>query len=856
MTSLVLDDYTIAWICALPLEAAAAGAMLDRTHLSPRGISDPHTYKFGELHGHHIVIGYLPDGVYGTTSAAAVVSRMCSTFRRLRYGLMVGIGGGVPSKNNDIRLGDVVVSKPGVKHTGVIQYDYGKTVQDGQFVQTGTLNQPPHALLSRLSQVKAEQMMTGSNPMPKIVRTVLERYPNMKENFSPPEEHTDFLYDSSYHHTNKDSDCEKCDKGQLVIRQPRDRKSPYVHYGLIASGNRVMKDSETRDRLAKEHGILCFEMEAAGLMNELPTLVIRGICDYCDSHKQKQWQGYAALTAAAFAKVLLSDLPAEESRYELTDEDIACLRELQFTNPEDDRERIAETKGGFFKGSFQWILDNAEYQEWHKGQYSQILWIKGDAGKGKTMLIVGIIQELQQQRESGALDLLAYFLCQATDERLNSATAALRGLIYMMVIQQPHLIVHLRKRYDPEGKTPFETGNAFYTFSTVFESMIRHIKQTAYLLIDALDECKVGLSDLLRLISRTMTIQPIHLKWIVSSRNVRLIEQGLNLEDSRSKLSLELNAHHISLAIEEFIRHQVTRLDILNDEPILRERVKDQLYRKSDGTFLWVALVVNELGKCEFEEEVLDAMASMPTDLPQLYDRMVEQIDQLQGRRRDVCLTVLSMVVFAYRPLHLLEMCHVMNRRKVRDVENAVAMCGSFLTIRDKYIYLIHQSAKDYLDKVHATTTIMKERSVVHYEMYSQSLQVLSSKLHRNIYGLDNPSVTAFEIAASRPNPDPLFDLRYSCMYWLNHFLDVDPECVDMIKSAENISEFFREHLLHWLESLGLIGEIRPGILALRKLVHQVQTINQPVSEVAGLKRRRVSDDLSLTPLATYFARP
>ncbi|KAL4911911.1 nucleoside phosphorylase domain-containing protein [Aspergillus aurantiobrunneus] len=303
MASLVLDDYTIAWICALPLEAAAARAMLDRAHPSPQGFSDPNAYEFGELNGHHIVIAYLPNGVYGTTSAAAVVSRMRLTFPRLRYGLMVGIGGGVPGRNNDIRLGDVVVSKPGPKHGGVIQYDYGKTIQDGQFVQTGTLNQPPHALLSQLSQVKAKQITTGNNVMSEIINRVLERYPNMEEDFSPPGENTDFLFESSYSHPDNECDCMKCDKRHLVQRQRRGIKAPYVHYGLIASGNQVMKDSGTRDRLAKEYGILCFEMEAAGLMNELPTLVIRGICDYCDSHKQKQWQGYAALTAAAFTKL-------------------------------------------------------------------------------------------------------------------------------------------------------------------------------------------------------------------------------------------------------------------------------------------------------------------------------------------------------------------------------------------------------------------------------------------------------------------------------------------------------------------------------------------------------------------------
>ena len=85
-----------------------------------------------------------------------------------------------------------------------------------------------------------------------------------------------------------------------------------MYYGLIASENQLMKDALLRDKLAEENGVLCFEMEAAGLMNGFPCLVIRGICDYADSHKNKQWQGYAATTAAAFAKELLSFTPANQ----------------------------------------------------------------------------------------------------------------------------------------------------------------------------------------------------------------------------------------------------------------------------------------------------------------------------------------------------------------------------------------------------------------------------------------------------------------------------------------------------------------------------------------------------------------
>ncbi|KAG2412224.1 hypothetical protein HFD88_009781 [Aspergillus terreus] len=309
MASLTSDDYTVAWICALPLEAAAASVMLDKIHRPFRPPStDPNAYVLGELNGHFVAIACLPTGIYGTVSAATVMAHMCSTFRRIQFALLVGIGGGVPGTQNDIRLGDVVVSKPVGKNSGVIQYDYGKTAQGGKFEQTGMLNHPPQVLLTYMAYLQAAQMTKHDDTISKIVGDVLARNPDMREKFGPQDQERDYLFSAFYHHSNNGSDCDKCDKEQVIARKPRDQ-APQVYYGLIASGDQVMKDSETRDRLAQQFGVLCFEMEAAGLMNQLPTLVIRGICDYCDSHKQKDWQGYAALTAAAYTKSLLSVVP-------------------------------------------------------------------------------------------------------------------------------------------------------------------------------------------------------------------------------------------------------------------------------------------------------------------------------------------------------------------------------------------------------------------------------------------------------------------------------------------------------------------------------------------------------------------
>ncbi|KAL4876384.1 nucleoside phosphorylase domain-containing protein [Aspergillus karnatakaensis] len=303
-------DYTIAWVCALPLEMAAARTMLDEIHTR---LSSPETdlniYILGSINGHKIAVTCLPSGVYGTISAATVISHLIGTFPRVQLGLMVGIGGGAPSTSNDIRLGDIVVSKPSGRYGGVIQYDYGKTLQGGQFERTGTLNNPPQVLLAHMGYLQAEEMTSGGNNILQLVTEVLGNNPDMQGMFSPPRLDTDCLFESSYHHSSQDSNCDQCDQERLIYRPPRHTRAPRIHYGLIASGDQVIKDLETRDRLAQELGILCFEMEAAGLMNQLHTLVIRGICDYCDSHKRKQWQGYAALTAAAYTKRLLSVLP-------------------------------------------------------------------------------------------------------------------------------------------------------------------------------------------------------------------------------------------------------------------------------------------------------------------------------------------------------------------------------------------------------------------------------------------------------------------------------------------------------------------------------------------------------------------
>src|SRR5467141_1495 len=516
----------------------------------------------------------------------------------------------------------------------------------------------------------------------------------------------------------------------------------------------------------------------------------------------------------------------------MTDQDNCCLADLLLTDPRNDKIRIERTKGGLLKESFRWILDNSEFERWREGNQSQLLWIKGDAGKGKTMLMIGIIDELQQQvARSGETEVLSYFLCQGTDSRLNTATAILRGIVYLLASEQPFLISHLQKKYDHPGRKPFEDSSAFYCLSDVFQQMVQDPKLTAaYLVVDALDECEVGLRPLLDLITWTVSAQSSCIKWIVSSRNRYDIEQCLGLDDSHTRLSLELNADHISHAVDVYIDHKVSQLVSLRSDQALQKQVRDRIRDKSDGTFLWVALVIEELRQV-LGRDMLKTLKDMPSGLTLVYDRMMKHINQLQRQYSLYCLVALGAATLAYQPLHLREI-HVVaglqdEVKDLEDLERIINMCGSFLTIRDNYVYFIHQSAKDYLTTNVSAIIFPAGYKPIHYDMFSWSLDALSKTLRRDIYNLQDPGGMMKNV----PDPDPLASIRYSCVFWVDHLCKADDKSLDRKKKLSDdgaVFAFLKEHFLHWLESLSLIYKLSDGVLLIKKLLHKVQVCQIP----------------------------
>ncbi|KAM0271627.1 hypothetical protein ACHAQH_009034 [Verticillium albo-atrum] len=493
------------------------------------------------------------------------------------------------------------------------------------------------------------------------------------------------------------------------------------------------------------------------------------------------------------------------------------LADLRVTDPRDDKTRIEATKGGLLEDSYRWILDHRDFLQWRDNSQSHMLWVKGDPGKGKTMLLCGIINELEKVSPAQP----AYFFCQATDERLNSATAVLRGLLYIIVCQHPALITYLQEKYKHAGKRLFEDVNAWFAMSQVLTTMLSDpALRSMVVIIDALDECVTDLQRLLDFLSTTSS----HAKWIVSSRNWPTIEQTLNSTTSKVSLCLELNADSIAAAVQAYIHHKVGELARLKqyDDPT-RDAVQNHFMSNSNDTFLWVALAYHELADPKVRKwHTLSVLRTFPPGLEPLYERMMDYISS--SKDAELCKKVLAVVSVVYRPVRTQELISFIPSPDrfdddLKALEEIVACCGSFLTLRHGTVFFVHQSAKDFLLKQTSTRILPSNIAHQHHAIFLKSLEVLTSQLKRDIYSLRDPGVLIEEV--SPPDPDPLAPLKYSCVYWVDHLRDSNltesPGRRDMLDN-NRVHDFLKTRLLHWLEALSLLRSISQGVIAMQNL--------------------------------------
>ncbi|KAL6793010.1 hypothetical protein J3E68DRAFT_451436 [Trichoderma sp. SZMC 28012] len=508
-----------------------------------------------------------------------------------------------------------------------------------------------------------------------------------------------------------------------------------------------------------------------------------------------------------------------------------CLKDLRLTDPRDDKTRIQQTKGGLLKESSNWIFENETFKQWRDDEQNTLLWIKGDPGKGKTMLLCGIIDELTPRTklakpiiERTTKTFLSYFFCQGTDSRINNATAVLRGLIYLIIIQERSLISHVQEKYNHAGKDLFLDANAWVALSEMLLNILRDLQvEDIVLVVDALDECETDSAKLLDFITKYASLPRV--KWIVSSRNTLNIQQKLESFIRHGILSLELkaNAETVSNAVDIYIEHRISQLRSVQHNQGQRDELKDALREKANGTFLWVSLVMKELEDVQ-SWEVIEVVKEMPMDLSAVYKRMIDQIRHHRRGNTKFCWEILSTIFTAYYPLSLGELgiLSVLPKEISEHLESIiqlVIMCGSFLTIREGIVYFIHQSAKDFL----STEVFQSNTTQRHTCIYEQSITAIST-LPQNIYGLID---FGFRIKdAPPPEPNPLASMKYSCFYWTDHFCDAygaNPQSETGLALKEMLWTFLKNYVLRWLESVILLGGLADAFRSIQNILRELQ---------------------------------
>ncbi|KAI8665872.1 NACHT domain-containing protein [Fusarium keratoplasticum] len=731
------SDYTVGWVCALTCEYVAAQEFLDEEHDPPDSLqpNDSNDYTLGRIGRHNVVIAVLPDGEYGTATAASVATSMLNSFPNVRIGLMVGIGGGAPSPTNDVRLGDIVVSAPreanGVTYGGVFEYDFGKTIQDQAFQETRFLNQPPTTLRAAVRGLQAQYARKG-HQLGQAVSNVISKNPMLQDEYSRPNSSTDFLFRSDFTHGSRGC-AEFCakDPSSLVTRRLRTvyHDKPAIHYGIIASANQLMKNAITRDRLAKERNVLCFEMEAAGLMNDFPCLVIRGICDYSDSHKNKKWQGYAAMAAAAYAKDLLNRIvPSRiENEQRMSELFSTALHALENTGENvnviksrSDREIELEIlnwltaidygpqQSDIFRshqpGTGQWVLDSDQYQTWIATK-GKTLFCPGIPGAGKTIVASVVINHLMEKLREDPGSGLAYIYCDFRRRNEQTVEHFASSLLKQLAEKQPTLPDAVRQLHKRHKKSRTEPS-----LKELVESLrsVAQLFDHVFVVVDALDECQESNHCLPRFLSELFDLQKqLGVNVFATARPLGHIKS--NFERA---ISIEIRAH--SGDVRKYVSGRLGELPmIVQRNTKLQEDITDNISRVVDGMFLLAKLHFESLIGKMTGKAIRRALESLPTGssaYDSAYEEAMNRIEDQNRDKRDMAKKTLLWITCAKERLTKSELQEALaveigepklDQDNLPNMDDVASVCAGLVTIDEEsdVVRLVHYTTQDFFER-------------------------------------------------------------------------------------------------------------------------------------------------------------
>ncbi|KLO78830.1 ankyrin [Fusarium fujikuroi] len=812
-------DYIVGWICALHIEYVAAKTFLDEKHEPPEFVStnDNNLYTLGKIGKHNTVIAVLPHGEYGIAPAASVARDMLHSFPNIRIGLMVGTGGGAPSPKHDIRLGDIVVStSDNVKHGGVFNFDHGKVIQGQPFKESGFLNRPPMVLRTAMQGLRSEHEAEG-HQLERDINEILDHKGRLRKKYGRPQAITDRLYQPwVLHQPHDDPNCDHCsnDPSSLIVRAERtsDEDNPAIHYGLIASSNKLMKDATIRDELAKK-GVLCFETEAAGVMNHFPCLVIRGICNYADTHKNDQWQGYAAMTAAAYAKDLLCQIHPNRAEAEAKISDVlsgiqnevtATSRKvntiihhhqtqenkdiLQWLTPANYSLLQSDNIGRRHPGTGQWFINSSEFCHWRDSP-NQTLFCPGIPGAGKTILTSIVIESLEALFSKDKTVSIAYVYCnfqRQNDQTAKELVASLLKQLLQSLPTMPESIKLLYERHRTKGSPPSLEDVSSNLLSTA------KLFSRIFIIIDAIDECCATDG------TQTKFLEEIFKLQLHSKANVFATSRPIPEVKDQFQTSVVLEIRAIDEDVERFLRGHMPQMPGFFRRERLEELVIDEIVR---SVFLLARLHLDSLRDKISVDTVHKALAKLPSGSDayfQAYEAAMERIMSQSPSHQDLAKRVIAWITCALRPLTVEELRHALaveigkaqlNRDALPEISIILQVCVGLVTVgeSDGIIRLVHYTTQEYFRETQNTWFPEAENEIT-----------ITCVTYLNFQQFKNGICPTNQALRGRLDGNPLF--YYASHHWGDHARNATSICeavIEFLRSDSNV-ESSAQSLMAW----------------------------------------------------------
>ncbi|KAJ6151624.1 hypothetical protein N7470_007221 [Penicillium chermesinum] len=713
------EDFKITIICALTLEAKAVvqlfDAIYDESLDQYRKVpGDNNAYTLGSIGKYHVVLVYMPGA--GKGYASSVATNVKRSYTCLELALVVGVCGGVPYTKSqtfprqDIFLGDVIVSK------GVVQ--------------------PRPEILSFLNKLEVgyDRLV---NRLATYLTDVQKKFPSRY-----PGAEKDRLFSPEYGHRTRNCKCAEythCDNG-IVARQrdhARHDQGVVVHFGLVASGDTVIMSAHDRDQISEIEDIIGFEMEGAGVWENLPCVVIKGVSDYADSHKTKEWQHFAAASAAACARSILDEtpvyLPNPSVRISNIDHSqgmpVASCRkrpavEISESGYEDDfyiesltfpqaQFRLEEISSAH-ETTCEWITGRPEYLAWMSEEslpnHGGFFWMKGKPGAGKSTIMKYLLLNAKKRLRDTVL-LSFFFHAQGTLlER--SVMGMYRSLLHQL----------LHSRAPPDAKNTFldvakrlelQDGDLIWTkrdVKNLLSLTIKSLKGRHILfLIDAVDECDQteveDMTTFFQELGKSAVDHTVYLRICLASRHYPHITLDKGIE-----LIVEDQQEH-----EEDLRKYV-ETKLKGGRSNVVQDIRNLICKRADGVFLWVMLVVRSLNEA-FDRGNISALKKRLDEIPDGLDNLFTDILTRDQKDMHMLIFSLQLILFARRSLTREEVYFAVLFEKTNVLEDYIDLELHSTTVMDRLVLdvtkglaenaersrakprvrFIHESVRDFL---------------------------------------------------------------------------------------------------------------------------------------------------------------